>query len=783
MLPLIAWSLAVYGGAAALVLLAAHRWIERLTRRSALILAAMPLLLTGPATFTAGVYAPIDILYGAEPFTSHPLKPAGPARTPLLSDVVCSMIPWQQAVRDALTHGRLPLWNRFLLAGEPLLATQQPAVLHPATWIGLLLPVPQAWTLQMSLRLLVALLSAFLLLRDLGCREGPGLIGAVAWAFSDFMVFWIGYPVANAIGPFPLLALGLRRLARQTDRRAFGLTTGSLLLIITAGHPEMLLFAVAAGGVWFLFELAHASSGRRFRALLLSLGAGALALGLTAVQLLPLAEALPQTWEAAFRSEWYAHQPKSVDIVQSARRSVLSVVPFAYGVSGKSGLFREFGVPAAYSGALLFPLAWTGLFFRERPRGALVALGCLGAACWARLAVVSDAIGRLPLFSLGVLDYLVFAAIFALAVLAAFGAERLSRGEGRMAFLCGAVASMLLILWLFRWRSAGMAVLGMAPEFARERLAWEIVPLVVAALLVAPAIPGASARVPILLALFLVARFAEVGRLYPTLPASAFYPRLPALDAVPREAPERFVGLGATLLPNAATLYGLEDVRGYESMTFRPLRDTYPLWSRPLAAWFNIVEDLRRPFLSFLNVKYALVPPGEAPPPGWRLRSRGTGADLLENLSALPRAFVPAWLKRVPDAAARLEALNAIADFGERGVIAEAGHSDAWTRNGRATATVASYRPQAMTLSVEAEEDTIVATSVTAWKGWKFRLDGVTVEPLSYNHAFLAVAVPRGRHHVELRYLPDSFRIGMTLSLVSFFAGILVFGRPRRAAA
>ena len=134
------WSLAVYAAAAALTLLAARRWVLPIRPRVALLLAAAPLLFTGKATITGGVYAPLDNLYGTEPFAALRTASMTEARTPLLSDVVCSMIPWHKAVRDALIHGRLPLWNPFLLAGEPLLAAQQGAVLHPATWIGLLLP-------------------------------------------------------------------------------------------------------------------------------------------------------------------------------------------------------------------------------------------------------------------------------------------------------------------------------------------------------------------------------------------------------------------------------------------------------------------------------------------------------------------------------------------------------------------------------------------------------------------------------------------------------------------
>ncbi len=259
MLPLIAASVALYGATASLAFLAAHRWVSPLKARVALVIAVIPLLFTGRALLTASVYGPVDVLYPTEPFTSLRSEHGiGHPWTPLLHDVATQMFPWQKAVRVAVKDGGFPLWNPFILAGEPLLAVQQPAALHPGTWLGLLLPLPQAWTFQMTLRLFVALLAAYLFLRDLGCGEAPALLGAAGWGFSDFLVFWLGFPVGNSVGPFPLLLLGLYRLARDSDRRAFGLTTCALVLIVTAGHPETLLFAVAGAGVFFLFQLAFA---------------------------------------------------------------------------------------------------------------------------------------------------------------------------------------------------------------------------------------------------------------------------------------------------------------------------------------------------------------------------------------------------------------------------------------------------------------------------------------------------------------------------------------------
>jgi hypothetical protein len=782
---LVGWSLAVYAAGAAAALLAASRWVRPIRLRVALALAAAPLLFTGRATVTGGVYAPADILYDADPFLAQrPALGVAAVRTPLLTDVVSSSIPWYAAVRDALRHGRLPLWNPHLLAGEPLLAVQQAAALHPATWIGLLLPLAQAWTLQMSLRLLLAVLAAYLLMRDLECSELASLAGAAAWAFSDFIVFWLGYSVANAVGPFPLLALGLRRLARDADLRAMAITAAALVLVVLGGHPEMLLFAVTTGGVWFLLCLPGAD--RPGRAVLLSLAAGALALGLTAVQLAPLLEALPQTWERAYREAVYAPMRKSVEPVASVRRAAVLALPFAYGVSGESALADGFGPPGAYAGALVLALAWCGLAGGRRkdaPRAALVAVGALGALLWVRLAGVTDAIASLPLFRIGVLDYFVFALVFALAALAALGADRLSRGEGRAAFLSGAVLTGAAVVVLFLERRPWLSGLGMSDGYARLRLLEELAPLALAAGAVALAgsMRGTLAA-GACLAILAASRVAEAGGVYPTLPARTFYPRLPVLDAIPRGAPARMTALGPMLVPNVATVYGLEDVRGYESMRLRPLVETYPLWSRPLEPWFNMVEDLKRPFLSFLNVRWAVVPAGSAPPPGWIVRTRTPGGDLLENGGALARAFVPALLRMEPDRIERLHQLEAIRDFWQRGIVSELidlGTAHEWFHNGDATVTIARYDAQSMALTVDARGSAVVATSVPAWRGWRIQVDGAPVHALTYNHAFLAVEVTAGRHDVELRYLPTGFGIGLVVSLATAAAAALLVRQAR----
>ena len=277
---------------------------------------------------------------------------------------------------------------------EPLLAVQQPAVLHPATWIGFLLPLAQAWTFEMSFRYFLALLSMYLLLRDLGCGQLPSLLGAVGGGLCDYLVFFAGYPLSPAAAPFPLLVLGLRRLVRESAETQGGvaLTVVALLLIVTSGHPETLLHSVTGAGLFFLFELAFAGRRRRARPLRRSLLAGVVTLGLSAVLLIPLAEALPNTAEHAMRNAFYAHVDKSASVAESLRRSIPDVVPWGLGVSGAGNTAIGFGEPAAYVGAVLLPFALSGLLSRRREKWPILAVTLLGLAMWARLPLVTDVV-------------------------------------------------------------------------------------------------------------------------------------------------------------------------------------------------------------------------------------------------------------------------------------------------------------------------------------------------------------------------------------------------------
>ena len=764
--------LLVYAGAVALATLGARRWVVTLSFRAGLGLALLPMLLTGRAMVKGAYYGPLETAYSAPPLLARyeRLPPADYYR--ILSDVQILNVPWAKAVRESVKHGRLPLLNRFMMSGDTLLGVFQPMAFHPSTVFGFLLPLATAWTFGGAFSLFLTAICAFLFFRDLELSEPVSLFGAAAWMLSNFIVFWIGWDVAPAFAPFPLLLLGLRRLARVRPS-GVAITTAALVLALLAGHPESVLHEVAAGGLFFSIDLAL-SPGHRWASIGRALMAGILALGLSAPALLPFLEALPQSFETQSRRVVFAYEPKSVPFPGAVSSALLAVDadregPHWRGLPAPSPRAND-GIVAGI-GALALAIASMAVFSRRREKWGLFGVGFLALAVAVGTPGIADAIGKLPLFDIALNGRLAGVAAFCLAALAALGLERLIEQFGARE-ATALFASMAIIAALF-------ASAPYQEELAR-RVLLGIVPVVLLAVF-ARFFRASPARCEaIALGLFLTCRTADLPPLYPEFDARLFYPAVPELSRLPATPePYRVVGLELTLPANQAAMYELEDPRGYTSMTNTRYLHLYPLWCIPQAVWFNRVDDPNRPFLSFLNVRYAIGHPGEPVPAGWRELVRGPDCSVFENPRALPRAFAPERIRFHGPREDPLPEMLAATDFGKMAWIDDGVSAGKEIANGRARV---STRREGIDLflDVDAAAPAWIVVSQTFWRGWKAEIDG-TAAPLHYaNLAFVGVRVSAGRHRIALRYRPMSVEVGfLAFALTVVGIAIVRLRRPK----
>lgn len=790
-------ALLLYATCGAGLLWLAHRFITPLSRAAALILWLLPFLIAGRALLTGGVLGPFDLAYEEEPLASMAgalgIEGVG---NPMLTDVQRLMVPWRAAVRYALAHGDWPLWNPFMFSGDILAAASEPAPWHPFNLVSYLIPLGPSITFHGALTLLSAALAAFLLARELGASEPAAVVAAIGWMLSAFLLFFIQVPLGSTVLMLPLVIVAVRRVVDSPGFRSALLLTITLAFVVMSGHPESTLHVVAVGVVWGLFELTRAWVARGGRAVLpgaaWAVGAGMTTLAICAVHLLPLVMAMPDTADYAYRARNFVHESRSAPLPEALERLSATFVPFVFG----SPQFELAHVPPhyynapmyGYAGSLLFAPAIVALLrWRDPTRWFLAALGVIGFLAGVATPGITHALQVLPLFDIALNERLVFAGVLALVMLAALGVESWIGGAQQpMAYAALATLAALTLGVVLLWPA--MTTGGLTAAYLHTGTARLLIPLALFVTLVLIRINTAlsATRAASLFAMLLIGqRLLEHGSMIPTIPLGAFYP-VPALVAVlPKSTePYRVVGTEMNLIPNTAAHYEVEDPRGFHGLTHGRLDQTLAVWSERVPVSGNVVHDLARPFLSFLNVRFAIDTLDKPIPAGWIERRRAGSARLLENLHALPRAFIPRDVVR-GNGGIVITLMGVATDFAARAWIGprlddpDQPAPPLDDRNGTGHVTTKREGTR-LHLSVTMDDPGWVVISETAWRGWRATIDGRPAPLHIANHAFLALHVPAGTHRVELTYMPRSFVIGAAISAAAI-ACVLLFGLwPRR---
>jgi hypothetical protein len=756
--------LLIYTLAALLLLGAIHHFIVPLSRAAAAFLFVLPFLFVGHALVANRVYAPVDKTYLDVPLSVVKERYGiGEPHNPATADIFAQMIPWRHAVRESVLRGEWPLWNPYILSGDILAAAAQPAVYSPFTWLALLMPAPLSFTFTAAITFLLAAAGAFALARDLGCREVAASVAAAGFMCASGTTLYILWPLGLSWALFPLVLLGARRVVHAPSVRSWALLTAAFVLLIHAGHPESVMHIVVIGAVYGAYEwLAR----RSLRAVGIAVAAGIAALLICAIFLLPYFEALPQTAEYAFRQLWKGTD-RSAKTPQVLLMLATAVFPDLHLRRWTEPPIGGMAGETAAVGSLILALAiYAAWRVRSRTTWFFTAGTLVTLAAHAGWKPVATAIHALPGFDITLNDRLAFGASCMLALLAAIGVEHLQRRGAAIT-----LAAVFAFLAFGAWWIARAYVIEPGPrDWGAHTTLAELLFLGIAVL--AFLLPRGHAF--ILLACLLAQRGISEYNVHASFPRAAAYPEL-KLFAPLRQArePFRITGTHWALLPATNALYGLEDVRGYEAMTFHPYVKTWKLWCVHQPVFFNRTDDLSKPFLSMMNVRFAFSREDAPVPPGWREVAREGAAVLLENERVLPRAFVPRHVTVGLQSEVAVDQMAEVTDFSERAwITADVIPYERTNGPGRVT-------QRGGTLHAEMEGDGWIVVSNSAWQGWRAYVDGKRVKLQRANVAFLGIHVPKGSHTIRLVYLPRSFVIGRAITLAAL-AGIAAFMLWRR---
>ncbi|HET8798961.1 MAG TPA: YfhO family protein, partial [Thermoanaerobaculia bacterium] len=272
----------------------------------------------------------------------------------------------------------------------------------------------------------------------------------------------------------------------------------------------------------------------------------------------------------------------------------------------------------------------------------------------------------------------------------------------------------------------------------------------------------------------------------PVVSQEWMYPKPPILRAMDElkakeKEPFRISANSATLFPNSAAVYGLEDVRAHDPMANgRYITLLTKTTGYDAANYFAEWKDWDNRIVSFLNVKYVITSWRGELPPRFRVIYEGNDGRIFENTEVLPRFYAVRNVVGVFDDDEFDRRLRTFDDWHNTALLdsleleSQQMHDDFFhprpADSPRAVAKIVEASPTSYRIHVKAPRWSLVASSVPWWPGWKVERNGVRIEPIRVNGAFLGFAVPEGELDVRVWYDPWTFRIGAIVSLATLLA-------------
>src|SRR5215207_3497579 len=112
----------------------------------ALLFAVLALAFVGSALLPGRALLPIDALFGYPPWQAH-AESFGVSlpHNPLIADAILQNYSWKRLARESFAAGELPLWNPYILAGQPFMASGQNGSLYPLGVLFYVLPLASAY--------------------------------------------------------------------------------------------------------------------------------------------------------------------------------------------------------------------------------------------------------------------------------------------------------------------------------------------------------------------------------------------------------------------------------------------------------------------------------------------------------------------------------------------------------------------------------------------------------------------------------------------------------------
>ena len=694
-------------------------------------------------------------------------------------DVIRELYPWKYLAIDEIKRGRLPLWNPYNFSGSPLMANHQSAIFYPLNFLYFLLPFDIAWSVLVVLQPILGSMFFFLFASTIGISPWGAILGAIAFNYGSFANVWMEFnTVWHTILWLPLILWCVEK--RKTMLLAFAVFASA-----TAGHPQDFLYVFGFSVVYAVARIfVRHPLARQEDALRVVLGFLG-GLGLAAFQILPTIE----LFHASARVQHDYQFVINSMLIPPWQLIKIFVADFFGNPATKTYFLNDtyvntplsvglIGIMLAVSSLLTSSTSWHRKFF-------------LWTGFVVLLLTVRTPITEIfykhpiPILATGSPTRLLSLLAISLAVLGGFGWDTVTNNRKLFLRASEIVGLILIIGWI------NAVALSSATTVRAMVLATITFVAGFIAILVIPNKWRALTVVSVL-ALELLFAFLKFN---PFVPRSFVFPSHPLWDFLRSRDPlDRFWGYGtAYVLPNVSTMYRLQSPDGIDPLNLKTYNQFVQASSNGLLARSftrttrsdagvaggfgeqDLPKNLTRlRVLDALGVHYVIDRQENAttavtfPPDRFTPVWKDNGWTVFKNTKAAPRYFLTHDVLRY-QSIQEFETLFVSDDFNPSQTVLVSNQYELPKLTADSTKTIKLVRHEQSLVSFQTstEQPQLFYLSDADDGNWRASIDGKNAPIIRANWAFRGVLVPAGNHSITFTYLPHSFRLGLSISIIT----------------
>jgi Bacterial membrane protein YfhO len=747
---------------------------------------------------------------------------------PFFRDLGPYFYPLRFTLFESFGSGELPLWNRHMAMGFPVLAAFQTGVFYPPHLFLGVLPFFLAIRIIFIFHFLVASTGAYYLCRSWKFPAYLSIIGALLFALGGTTV-----SLSNLLNHFqtavwlPWIIFAWEKVLCRLSWRNFLCFTGITVIQFLAGSPELFAMStvlVLLDGIRVRQSVSELTYGKL---LCIFLSANLLVLALVMLQLLPTAELFLESRrrQPILPQEALHWSLKPLSLLN------LFFLDKEIDLNTARGMHLFFGREAPffvsyYLGAIsVFGISLWFCFSSIREK--ITLLGLVAASLIIALGIYTPIypfmFRHMPFFSAFRFPEKVFFFTYVLLLYMALRGlgDMLLRDEANAKGPFVALAAVCVVwvgLYIFAKCNLDLLVRFMATQSGTPLSSPEHAKMVAGALsnldrqvalslgilFLIVLVKRKAIRLPLFGVLIVSATFVDLawahrGLLFSLRPdfvyGSQRIMQVPDTDlnrlfyfwSGRNLHPSSIIFQGRStfneaaalsfqaLLPNAGVFYGFDYFQEIDALGRQPYTD-FLFFANQLE--FKSQLQLLRTFnVKYLSTFRSLTENG--------IHLVGHFPDYFSWLykieGAVPRAYVVNKIMVEKDPKRVLRLLSRAGFDPMQQVVLDNEIPIEARRPLEATVRIVRYENRVVTIDTSANDEGILILADSYYPGWKALVDGREKGILRANLFFRAVPLPAGQHTVEFRYEPKSFMVGLAISSVTLLAlaAVVIFSCVR----